>query len=179
MELDSGGSDIVPSVTSLLSGLAKRPTSAPSFFIHMAGAAAVSDYYFPETLGQYSPRTWSDVDDIEEIWNLPDNRMHRSTDKIVFSASETYGSHIRTAIIAPADVFGNGTGLGRTQSFELPLYTQEVIQQGYPFYVGLGKNIRPFVHVKDVISFYNLIIEEAVKGGGKAQWGKSVGCTPD
>jgi len=42
------------------------------------------------------------------------------------------------------------------------------------YYLGKGENIRTVVHISDVVQLFELLIKNAIEGGGKAQWGKEV-----
>ncbi|KAJ7124606.1 NAD(P)-binding protein [Mycena crocata] len=135
--IHAGDSDYKPAIEALLTGLGRRST--PTFFIHLSGTACISDVYFGN-FGELNPRVWSDVEDIEEIVNLPKERIHRAVDEVVFRAAATYGAHIHTAIVCPPDVYGKGAGPGFTQSF---------------------LNGRSLAHIEDVMRMYVCIVEEA------------------
>ncbi|KAJ7709657.1 NAD(P)-binding protein [Mycena rosella] len=157
--IHTGDSDHKGAMEALLVGLARR--TAPSFLIHLSGTACVSDVYDGK-FGVLNPRVWSDVDDIEELAKLPDNRIHRHVDKLVFEAAATHGGHIHTAIICPPDIYGKGRGPGVTQSFMVPFFYDAILAHKSAFYVSNGENVRSLVHIQDVMSLYVSIVEEAV-----------------
>ncbi|KAJ7481089.1 nucleoside-diphosphate-sugar epimerase [Mycena galericulata] len=157
--IHAGDSDHKPAMESFLAGLGRRTT--PTFLIHLSGTACISDVY-NGTLGVLSPRVWSDVDDIEELAKLPDNRIHRHVDKIVLEAAATHGAHIHTAIICPPDIYGKGHGPGITQSFMVPAFYDAILAFKSAFYIGKGENTRSLVHIQDVMSLYVSVVEEAV-----------------
>lgn len=88
---------------------------------------------------------------------------------------------VRTAIVAPSDIYGTGTGPGKRQSLLVPLYLGEIfgtpVARRRAFVVGEGKNVRSWCHIHDVVSVYLLLVEDAVaeRGGAKARasWGKN------
>jgi nucleoside-diphosphate-sugar epimerase len=146
-------------MTALLTGLGKR--SAPSFLIHLSGTACISDVY-SGNFGVFNPRVWSDVDDIEELANLPEDRIHRHVDKLVFEAAATHGAHIHTALMCPPDIYGKGHGPGVTQSFMVPFFYDSILAYKSAFYLAKGENVRSLVHIQDVMSLYVRVVEEAV-----------------
>ncbi|KAJ7047029.1 nucleoside-diphosphate-sugar epimerase [Mycena alexandri] len=116
-----------------------------------------------ETFGVLSPRVWSDVDDVEEIARLPEDRIHRPVDKLVFEAAAAHGAHIQTAIVFPPHVYGRGHGPGITQSYMVPFFYDAIIAHKSAFYIAKGENARSLVHIEDVVSLYVSLVEEAVK----------------
>ncbi|KAJ7772969.1 nucleoside-diphosphate-sugar epimerase [Mycena maculata] len=157
--IHAGDSDHKGAMESLLAGLGRRTT--PSFLIHLSGTACISDVYSGE-YGVLNPRVWSDVDDIAELAALPDDRIHRHVDKLVWAAAETHGAHIHTAIMCPPDIYGKGHGPGITQSFMVPFFYDAVLAHKSAFYIASGENTRSLVHIEDVMSMYVHVVEEAV-----------------
>jgi len=158
--IHAGDSDHKGAMQALLTGLGRR--TAPTFLIHLSGTACISDVY-SGVFGVPSPRVWSDVDDIEEIAKLPEDRIHRHVDKLVFEAAATHGTHIHTAIMCPPDIYGRGHGPGITQSFMVPFFYDAILAHKSAFYVAKGENVRSLVHIEDVMSLYVHVVEEAVK----------------
>ncbi|KAJ7444879.1 nucleoside-diphosphate-sugar epimerase [Mycena latifolia] len=157
--IHAGDSDHKGAMEALLTGLGRR--TAPTFLIHLSGTACISDVYDGK-FGVLNPRVWSDVDDIEELANLPDNRIHRPVDKLVWEAAATHGAHIHTAIMCPPDIYGKGHGPGTTQSFLVPFFYDAILAHKSAFYLASGENTRSFVHIDDVMSLYVKVVEEAV-----------------
>ena len=72
----------------------------------------------------------------------------------------------------PPAVYGTGEGEVRTQSMVLPWYADAVKKRGAGFVLGEGTNVASVVHVRDLSSALILLVEEALKGDGKAEWGE-------
>ena len=53
-----------------------------------------------------------------------------------------------------------------------------LLQGKEPFYLGRGENWRAVVHIDDVVDLFALLLQEALLGGGKAQWGREVSQSP-
>ncbi|KAJ7266576.1 nucleoside-diphosphate-sugar epimerase [Mycena rebaudengoi] len=156
--IHAGDSDHKGAMEALLAGLGRRTT--PSFLIHLSGTACISDVY-DGIYGALNHRVWSDVDDIDEILHLPEDRVHTHVDRLVWAAPETHGAHIHTAIMCPPDIYGKGHGPGITQSFLPPFTYDAIVNKKAAFYLGTGENVRSFVHIDDVMSLYVHVVEEA------------------
>ncbi|KAJ7126766.1 NAD(P)-binding protein [Mycena epipterygia] len=157
--IHAGDSDHKAAMEALLAGLGRRTT--PAFLIHLSGTACISDVY-SGNFGVLNPRVWSDVDDIEELGKLPEDRIHRHVDKLVLEAAATHGAHIHTAIMCPPDVYGKGHGPGLTQSFMAPFFYDAILGYKSAFYLAKGENVRSLVHIEDLMSLYVRLVEEAV-----------------
>ncbi|KAJ6597118.1 nucleoside-diphosphate-sugar epimerase [Mycena vulgaris] len=157
--IHAGDSDHKGAMEALLTGLGRR--TSPSFLIHLSGTACISDVYSGK-YGVLNERVWSDVDDIEELATLPEDRIHRHVDKLVWEAAATHGAHIHTAIMCPPDIYGKGHGPAMTQSFMVPFFYDAILAHKSAFYLAKGENVRSLVHIEDVMSLYVSVVEEAV-----------------
>lgn len=167
----NGNSDHEASLNALIAGLLRRPT--PGFLLHLSGTGIVSDHLEGTYLGKLNPKVWSDVHDIDLIRSLPDEALHRNTEKILHSTAEKQGDRIKIAIICPPDIYGKGKGLVKTSSAYVPLFVNHIKKTGEaPLIYGEGANTRSWVHVNDLMRLYLHIIEAAASGGGNATWGK-------
>lgn len=155
----------VPSAEAIVRGLSRRQADGPAYYIHTSGAFALA----AETIatGKYGERfdkVYDDWDHVKELTSLPDYAPHRKVDKVVLAADPT---KVRTAIVAPAVIYGVGRGPDKTKSapvFEVFLKERKV------FVVGKGDNIWHNIHVQDLSKLYLLLGEAAVNGGGNATW---------
>lgn len=147
----------------------------PSYLIKLSGTGTFYDY--PDTkeyLGRYNPKTYSDVEDIDEITSRPDHALHRLTDAIVQDAAVKHGNKLRTAIVCPPDIYGRGRGPGRKLSYYIPWFVEGIRQLNAPFYLNEGSNVRGWVHIDDFTQIYVSLVEAALAGGGPVTWGKQV-----
>ena len=166
----NGNSDHEASINALIAGLLKR--DSPSFLLHLGGTGIVADWRSDDHRGELNPKVWSDIDDIDAIWSLPDNAMHRNVDKIIQAAAEQHGNNLKTAIICPPDIYGPGKGLARSQSVYFPTFYAESVKLGQTFYANSGKNSRSWVHIDDLMTVYRRLVESAANGGDGKDWGK-------
>lgn len=155
----------------LLDGLIDRAcASLPSVYIHLGGTAIVSDW----SLRRHTERVWSDVDDIDTIWSLPETAVHRRTESMIQEAWTKYGDKIKTAVVAPPNMHGEGTGSGRTESFFGPAFLQESLRIGATFYVDSKSDVHSTAHVEDVAQIFLRLVEAALAGEQCVDWGHDV-----
>ena len=81
---------------------------------------------------------------------------------------------MKTLSIVPPDIYGQATGVGKRTTFMVPEYIKIVMDKKKAFYLGEGTNLRAVTHINDVASSWVLLLGEALKAGGRAQWGKEV-----
>jgi nucleoside-diphosphate-sugar epimerase len=107
---------------------------------------------------------------LSEITTFDHSHWHAVTDQLVLSEGKQYG--IRTAVVVPPGVYGTGQGEIRRTSLALPYYVAAVKKRGRGFTVGEGMNVNSIIHVRDLATAFILLVEEAIEGGGKADWGE-------
>jgi nucleoside-diphosphate-sugar epimerase len=156
-----GDSDHEPSLNALLSGLLQKPV--PGYLLHLSGSGIVSDWRTPTHLGLLSPTIWSDIASLPSIANLPEGELHRNTEAILHSHIRENADKVNIAIMCPPDIYGKGTGPGKTSSALLPLYVNEILksERKQAFYVNQGENTRSWVHIDDLMSLYLRVVEAA------------------
>jgi nucleoside-diphosphate-sugar epimerase len=178
---DNGKSKHEPSIRAHISGLLRSATpSSPRFLIRLGGTGAIADWADPTYYGKQNPKVWSDIDDIDTITSLPDTALHRNIEKIVQTAAADHGDVLKCAIICSCGVYGQGRGIGRTQSIMVPVYLEDILASPakQAFYTAPGANTRSWVHIGDLVSVYMKLVEAAAAGGGTADWGREVAHPP-
>jgi nucleoside-diphosphate-sugar epimerase len=168
---DAGDIDHPGCAKAILSGLSKRTDKC--FLIHLTGTGCISDEREQSWEGQINPHVWNDIDEIENIYNLPDSAMHHTIDRDIMDASN---NTLKTVSICPPDIYGESSTVGNHNTYMVPLYVEALIKYKEAFYLGAGKNMRAVTHIDDVVDLFILILEAALEGGGNVQWGKEV-CT--
>lgn len=159
----NGDSDHVASLTALLSGLLKKST--PGYLLHLSGSGIVSDWRDDATLGEMSGKVWSDVTCVSDIASLPDEELHRDTEKMLHAHIAQHSEKVNIAIMCPPDIYGRGTGLGKTHSALVPMFVKEIQDLGgKAFYFGEGSNTRSWVHIDDLTKLYLRVVEVAASG---------------
>lgn len=168
--IDMGDIDHPGCASAILSGLSKK--TSPSFLIHLTGTGCISDERDQTWEGKLNPHVWHDIEEIKEIYELPDSAQHHVIDRDIMDVSNDL---LRTAIICPPDIFGQNTGIGNRATFLVPEYIKVLLEKKEAFYLGSGENIRAVTHINDVINLFLILLGKAIEDGGNAQWGKDVG----
>ncbi|KAF2097818.1 NAD(P)-binding protein [Rhizodiscina lignyota] len=151
----------------ILDGVAKR--SERCFVIHLSGTGCISDKLEQTWEGKYNPHQWHDIAEIKEIYDLPPEAAHHTIDQWFMDADNDI---VKTAIICPPDIYGEGTGIGNRATFLVPRYVEALLEHKEAFYLGEGNNIRAVTHIDDVVNLFILILEKAIEGGSGADWGR-------
>lgn len=84
----------------------------------------------------------------------------RTTDVTVVSMGESLG--IRTYIIMPPLVYGQGTGLFNQRSQQIPMLIRNALQSGRAEYIAPGTASIGHVHVEDLAALFVAVIVEAL-----------------
>lgn len=129
------------------------------YYIHTSGALSLAmESVVTGWYGEAFGKVYDDWDKVGEVTSLPDHAPHRKVDKVVLGAGS---DAIKTAIVAPAAIYGVGRGPDKTRSFLLygPLLKRQKV-----FIVGNGENVWHCVHVQDLSAIYLLLAESAVRG---------------
>lgn len=169
---DHGNSDHVPAVKALLAGVITRTNaSLPAFYIHLGGTAIIADM---RTLGELTEKIWSDMDDLDTIWSLPLNTVHRSTESLIQDAWTRHGTSLKTAVICPPHIHGKGMGPGNASSFYVPVFYKEAIKAGAAFFINSGSNVYCRTHIQNVAQVFLKLVESAAAGGESAHWNRNV-----
>ncbi|RDW81834.1 hypothetical protein BP6252_02946 [Coleophoma cylindrospora] len=164
--IQSADCDDVALAKTLIKGLAQGGKGGS--FIQISGAASLADV--PNGHGQPSSKVYDDIEDIAEITTFDSTHLHWDADQAVLHEGQALG--VRTAILVPSMVYGDGEGPVKTKSMTIPWLVDAIVKRGKGFTVGEGKSAWSGVHVKDLSAAIILILENALKSdGGNAVWG--------
>ena len=168
--LDCANADNETAVNALTKGLAVSVKEGSGFYIHTSGSALlfVADID-RKTYGEKSNKVYNDWEGIGEVTSLPEHAPHRKNDKTIINAN---GPKLQTAIVCPPTIYGPGRGPGNQRSHQIPELARSVLERKEGFQVGAGENFGPHVHIHELSDCYVKLVEAAVKGGGRATWGK-------
>ena len=166
---DAGDHNHAGCGAAILAGLKKKTT--PSFLIHLTGTGCISDEREQTWKGEHNPHTWDDIKDIKKIYDLPESAKHHIMDKKIMDASNGL---LKTACVCPPDIYGQSTGAGSRATYMVPEYVKYAMENKEAFYLGKGQNVRAVTHINDVVDLFVILVDQAIQGGGSAQWGKEV-----
>lgn len=156
----------------LTNGLAAR--TEPGYLIHTSGTGILLFADLERRIfGEASPKIYDDWEGIDEVTSLPDSAPHRNVDKIVLAAGTEKASKIKTAIVCPPTIYGQGRGPGNQRGHQVYELAKCTLERKQGIQVGAGRTYWPNVHVFDLSKVYLALVEAAAEGGGKATWGKA------
>lgn len=120
--------------------------------IHTSGSSIVGD----DAAGLFAS---DDIFADDMPFDMLLNRSPRNEiDRLVRSAGIFRG--IRTAVICPTMVYGQGTG-EKADSDQIPKMRRKSAEVGAGVYIGEGRNIWSNVHIADLVDLYLLALERA------------------
>ncbi|OLN82929.1 hypothetical protein CCHL11_08395 [Colletotrichum chlorophyti] len=153
-------SDDEPSAKSIAKGLAKGHTpNKPGFWIHVSGTGILQWYDVKHERHGQPPlpdQEYHDIRDIDRILSLPDDAHHRNVDKIVLGANSP---SIRTAVVGPPTIYGQGRGPVNRRSIQTPALAQATLEKGFAPIIPPGKTEWDNVHVHDLSEFFVTLVE--------------------
>jgi nucleoside-diphosphate-sugar epimerase len=148
--INTANADHLGSVQALLEGL--KGSGKP--LLHTSGSSVVGD----DARGDYcSPHVF----DEQTPWVInPFKQARRDIDLRVLAGAK---DGIKTAVICPSLIYGAGTGLN-PHSVQIPFLASNARENGVVEIVGKGLNVWANVHVEDVASLYQLVLEKGPGG---------------
>ncbi|KAK1238859.1 hypothetical protein MKX08_005920 [Trichoderma sp. CBMAI-0020] len=164
---DTGDIDHPGCAKAILSGLAKK--TSKSFLIHLTGTACISDMNEQTWEGKVNQRIWDDVQDIDEIYNLPETAWHHAIDQWIADASN---DKVKTLTICPPDLYGQSTTVGGRTTYLVPEYVAAILKYKEAFYLGEGQNVRAVTHIDDLTELFVLVLEKYLEGGHDLHYGR-------
>lgn len=113
---------------------------------------------------------YNDWEGISEVTSLPDSAQHRLIDKVVLEMSSDNPEGVKTAIVAPPCIYGDGRGPDNQRSIQAYEAAKAVLQQKRGFLPVKGENVWHQVHVRDLATCFVLLGESAAARDGAATW---------
>lgn len=169
---DFAHADHAVAVKALTDGLAAR--TEPGYLIQTSGTGILLFADLEHGIfGEASPKIYDDWEGIDEVTSLPDFAPHRKVDKMILAAGTGKASKIKTAIVCPPTIYGQGRGPGNQRGHQVYELARCTLEQKQGFQVGAGRTYWPNVHVFDLSKVYLALVEAAANGGGKATWGEA------
>ena len=148
--INTASADHAGAVNALLAGL--EGSSKP--LLHTSGSSVVGD---DVRGGRRSDHVF---DEDTPFVVFPLKQARRELDLHVLGAA---GRGIRSAVICPSLIYGEGRGLN-TRSVQIPFLVANAREQGVVQVVGAGLNVWSNVHIDDVVALYVLALHEAPAG---------------
>ncbi|KAE8135119.1 NAD(P)-binding protein [Aspergillus pseudotamarii] len=143
--------------------------SRPGFWLHTGGTGILTyfDSEVKKTFGEADDKVFNDLEGINELINLPAAAFHRNVDEIVLNTGIEHADAVKTAIICPPTIYGEGrgpiSGRGR-QVYELASF---VLKEQYCPRIGKGLSRWNNVHVRDLSRVFELLVQAAMDPSSK------------
>ncbi|KAI1616853.1 hypothetical protein EDD36DRAFT_415735 [Exophiala viscosa] len=167
-------SDHEGAAKAIASGLAEGHTpSNPGFWLHTGGTGILTyEDSKNNRLGEWSTKEYNDLSGIDELTHLPDDAFHRNVDKIVLEAGTKYADRVKTALVCPPTIYGDGRGPVSPRSRQAYEMAKLILEKRITPIVGGGKARWNHVHVHDLAAAFVLLAEAAVaKNMSDEIWG--------
>lgn len=169
MNTDWAHADHEVAARAITQGLAAK--SSPGYLIHVSGTGILLFKDVDRDIfGEEDAEVYDDWDGISKVTSLPDHAPHRNVDKVVIAAGSS-NPNVKTAILCPPCIYGQGRGPSNQTSHQVPELSRATIEQGHGIKVGAGKTFWPAVHVHDLSDASLKLVEAAANNGEPATWG--------
>lgn len=169
--LDFANADHEAAANAIAKGLTAHDPSVPGYWIHTSGTGILLfEDIKSKTFGEASSKVYDDLEGVSEVTSLPDDAPHRNVDKLVLTAGTEHADRVKTAIVCPPTIYGQGRGPGNKRSHQVPELARCTLEQGRGIKVGAGKTLWTNVHVHDLSDLYLKLVEEAAAGGETKDW---------
>jgi nucleoside-diphosphate-sugar epimerase len=123
-------------------------------FIHTSGSSIIGD----DARGEYA--TNAIFSEATPLVVDARKQARRDIDLVVLNASK---ENIRTSVIIPSLVYGEGTGVNK-HSIQIPFLVSNALDQKVVQLVGPGLNVWSNVHIEDLATLYGLVLNSLVSG---------------
>ncbi len=148
--VNTANADHLGSVQAFLEGL--KGSGKP--FLHTSGSSVVGD----DARGAWcSPAVF---DEQTPLVVNPFKQARRDIDCLVLSGAK---DGVHTSVICPSLIYGVGRGLN-PNSVQIPFLAANARERGAVEIVGKGLNVWSNVHIDDVASLYQLVLEKGAAG---------------
>lgn len=140
-------------------------------WIQVSGASVIS---VPDivngTFGEGSNKTYGDVDDAEEVRDIiRKNAGMRVVDNHLLN--KVTGP--KTALIFPPIIYGEGRGVTKQRSVQIPELSRVAIETRQVVQVGKGESTWSNIHIFDLSDLFVKLVEKAVQGSEADLWNQN------
>jgi len=109
--------------------------------------------------GEPDDKVFNDFEGVSELVNLPAEAFHRNIDEIVLDVGTRHADSIKTAIICPPTIYGQGRGPISGRGRQVYALTSFILEQKVCPRIGRGLARWNNVHVHDLSSVFQLLAE--------------------
>ncbi|RFU79624.1 nadp-binding [Trichoderma arundinaceum] len=152
-----------PSCLALVEGLGirKQATGQDVFYIHTSGASNFGDHPITQPESK-TLKIRTDKDNIYE-WERDNSEawITRKVDVTIIDAGERLD--VKTVIVNPPLIYGQGTGPGNQRSIQIPALVGISLHEKEPVVLGKGEGLWSVAHISDVVDFYSLVLRRYIE----------------
>ncbi|QYS92704.1 Epimerase domain-containing protein [Trichoderma simmonsii] len=94
--------------------------------------------------------------------NNADAWPSRKVDVTIIEAGERLG--VKTIIINPPLIYGQGNGIGNQRSIQIPVLVEISLKKQQAIVLGKGEGLWTVAHISDVAAFYSLVLKRYLEG---------------
>ncbi|KAF1978605.1 NAD(P)-binding protein [Bimuria novae-zelandiae CBS 107.79] len=167
-------SDNVNAAKAIAAGLAAgHSKSNPGYWLHTSGTGILT--YFDTRdgkLGESSDKVFNDLEGVDELIHLPSEAFHRNVDEIVLDCGISNADVVKTAIVCPPTIYGDGRGPSLTRGRQIYELAKLTLQRGTAPILGAGLARWNNIHITDLSRAFILLVEAAASHNGSPDlWG--------
>ncbi|GIK06741.1 hypothetical protein Aspvir_002391 [Aspergillus viridinutans] len=162
----TASSSHIESVKAIARGLAKR--SDPGYWLQISGASVLSIADIVNgTYGEGTDKVFGDVDNADAVRDIiRQNATRRVVDDFVLNLTGP-----KTALVFAPIIYGQGRGIIKQRSIQIPELARVAIETGRAIKVGKGESTWSNVHISDISDLFVKLVEKAVqKGTDEHMW---------
>ncbi|KAL5356577.1 hypothetical protein BJX96DRAFT_162557 [Aspergillus floccosus] len=168
--INAASSGHIKCVEAIGRGLATRIDSKPAHWIQISGASVHS---IPDmvnrTFGEPTDTIHSDMDGANEVREfVRQNSAVRAVDSYVLSSSVC-----KSALVFPPIIYGQGRGVVKQRSVQIPELSRVTLQRGKAIQVGKGESTWSNVYISDLSEIFVKLVEKAVEGQEGELWNQN------
>lgn len=164
------------SVQAIHKGLRLREPVEPAYWIQVSGASALAagELSSPDFIpGSPSSQVFDDLSGLSHIHSVIRAHPSRAVDNYLLDVAAE-GSHIKTALVFPPIIYGQGEGPVNRRSIQIPELSRVTLARGHGVRVGQGANRWGNVHVRDVGKLFLALAEAATsQNSHEMLWGEA------
>ena len=126
-----------------------------------------------KNFGNSTDDQYGDVQDEKRLRDTIRKHQNRTVDNFILDIAEQTPA-IKTALVIPSLIYGQGSGPGNQRSIQIPELARIAIERKRAAQIGAGANIWSNVYISDLSSLLVSLVESAVSDSDdKRIWGAS------
>ncbi|KAL4887809.1 hypothetical protein BDV59DRAFT_211989 [Aspergillus ambiguus] len=168
--INAASSGHIKCVEAIGRGIATRTDSKPAHWIQISGASVHS---IPDivngTFGESTGTIHSDIDGANDLRVfVRQNAATRAVDNYLLEFTGC-----KAAVVYPPIIYGQGRGVVKQRSVQIPELARVTLQGGKGIQVGRGESTWSNVHISDLSEIFVKLVEKAVEGQDGELWNQA------